>query len=627
MIILGEILKDTYVTNAITSTNAGELSNVGKSSTIDLFKIARENKKINARALVEIDDVPQDGSTITLRDSNILNNETGVSFKFIHDSDVFNGSLDGEDVIVGLSNTLTTQQTLERLRDSINNVNDFANNINFSITAKEISDNKILLTQNVSGIAGQKENSSQVNSNINVSNFFLFEHSAGLLRFNLDELKTNHVFNLEESAFNNKSNYRVYIKLKDVGNLHTKPRDFTLKLKALKNDFIEGLGKDTIYFSDLGISNFVDISESVEWHVNSFVSDTDCVKLSTGQVFESTFNFVDGEEDLYFDITDYFAEYLTEDVESQSFVIGFDYSNLFNENTYFTKRFASKDTRNKIDYPRIEVKLKDDLINEATHSDKNRFIANQEEFFIFNKVTNNRLKDFSDDIELIINSEEDETLEFGPILGTDVYSYKGNKLTGIKQFVVNDNIVTLANDFIKQKIVSNGKVDLKFVYRHTNDPVIIVNEEVKTFQMPVTESLDNVQHIRAIINMPEKDLYANDSIQNIKVDFIDTKRQYDAKNVQIDLESEDVGDVFYNIVCVDENKTLIDSIPIDWDGNNQTPFTKEDMKLKHLGNSYVLKLYCASAFKNKRIKLEFEYVDIVSGIKKHVTCNSILRFI
>ena len=627
MIILGEILKDTYVTNAVTSTNVGELSNVGKSSTIDLFKIARENKKIKARALIEINDVPINGSTITLRDNNILNNENGVSFKFVHESDDFDGTLDGEDVIVGLSNTLTVQQTLERLRDAINSVNDFANNLAFTITAKEISDNKILLTQNISGVSGKKENSSQVNSNIIVSNFYLFEHSAGLLRFNLDRLKTDHVFNLAQSAFSNKNNYRVYIKLKDVGNLHTKPRNFTLKIRALKNDFVEGLGKDTIHFSDLGISNFVNINESNDWHANSFVSEEDCVKLSNDQVFEASFDFIDGNEELYFDITDYFDEYLAGNVTSQSFVVGFDYTDLFNENTYFVKRFASKDTRNKIDYPRIEVKIKDDLINEATYSDKNRFIANQETFFIFNKVTNNRLKDFSDDIELIINSEEDEDLEFGPILGTDVYSYKGNKLTGIKQFIVTDNIITLTNDFIKQKIVSNGKVDLKFVYRHANDPAILVNEEIKTFQMPVTESLDNVQHIRAIINMPEKDLYANDSIQNIKVDFIDTKRQYDARNVQIDLESEDVGDVFYNIICVDENKTLIDSIPIDWDGDNQTPFTKEDMKLKHLGNSYVLKLYCASAFKNKRIKLEFEYVDIVSGIKKHVTCNSILRFI
>lgn len=626
MIILGEILKDTYVTNAVTSTNTGELSNVGKSSTIDLFKIARENKKVKARALVEINNVPEDGSSITLRDNNILNNEPGVTFKFVHNSGIFDGSLDGNDVVVGLPVNPTVLNVLERLRDVINSVNDFANNITFSITAKEIADNKILLTQNTSGVSGQKQNSSQT-VNINVSSFYLFEHSAGLLRFNLDKLKTDHVFNLAQSAFISKSNYRVYIKLKDVGNLHTKPRDFTLKMWALKNDFVEGLGKDTIYFSDLGISNFVNIDKNRKWHVNSFVSEEDCVKLSNDQVFETSFEFIDGNEELYFDITDYFDEYLAGNVTSQSFVVGFDYTDLFNENTYFVKRFASKDTRNKIDYPRIEVKIKDDLINEATYSDKNRFIANQETFFIFNKVTNNRLKDFSDDIELIINSEEDEALEFGPILGTDVYSYKGNKLTGIKQFIVADDIITLTNDFIKQKIVSNGKVDLKFVYRHANDPTILVNEEIKTFQMPVTESLDNVQHIRAIINMPEKDLYANDSIQNIKVDFIDTKRQYDARNVQIDLASEDVGDVFYNIVCVDENKTLIDSIPIDWDDNNQTPFTKEDMKLKHLGNSYVLKLYCASAFKNKRIKLEFEYVDIVSGIKKHVTCNSILRFI
>ena len=56
MIITELAKKDTYVTNLHLGVTDATFSNVGKASTLDLFKIAKENKKIKARAVFTIVD-------------------------------------------------------------------------------------------------------------------------------------------------------------------------------------------------------------------------------------------------------------------------------------------------------------------------------------------------------------------------------------------------------------------------------------------------------------------------------------------------------------------------------------------------------------------------------------------
>ena len=113
----------------------------------------------------------------------------------------------------------------------------------------------------------------------------------------------------------------------------------------------------------------------------------------------------------------------------------------------------------------------------------------------------------------------------------------------------------------------------------------------------------------------------------IVVDFVDTKKQYESKNVKIDLMSEDIGDVYYEVYDVDKNVELIKSSPLDWDNDVTTTSTRNDMKLKYLGNSYVLKIFCSSLFKNKRVRFNFIYENYLTGIKRKITCNTIVRFI
>lgn len=626
MIILEETSKDTYVTNLLTSYNNGENANLGRASTIDLFKISGDKSALKARSLLTVNLLPQNGDKIFLRDSSIENNGSAISFIFDTTSNTVDGSLDlNGNVIIGtLDAENDTNAITTAIETTINNVSTFeANNIVLNVTAKKSATDKIVITQDTSGSSGIKNNSSD-SERVSLTNFFIFEHSAALLSFDLDKIKNEHILDKDQSIFNKANSFKVFLRLHDVGNSFTKPRNFSLKINALKNEFIEGLGKDTIHFSDHDLSNFKSINNQDEWTINSFVSDLDCVSLNNGNIFESQCVFESGSEDAVFDITDYFSDYISGNVSSQSFVISFDYEYLFNENSYFVKRFASKDSRDRTRFPRIEVKLADDLIEESIYMKSDRFVDNEEIFYLLNKATNGKTKDFLDDVDLHLTDGEN----FNPasIRGTDVYSYSGKKLTGLKKFVVPNNVVTLNNQEISDDIEASGESVITFNYKYVGNQITIASNTVK-FTLPDTSISNEVQHLRPVINIPEKYLYANDNIQNIVVDFVDTKKQYESKNVKIDLISEDIGDVYYEVYDVDENVELIKSSPLDWDVDPSTESTRDDMKLKYLGNSYVLKLFCSSLFKNKRVRFNFVYENYLTGIKRKITCNTIVRFI
>ena len=57
MIIIQSPKKDTYVTDIQTSSNNALYSNVGQSSTIDIFKVVGENNKTFSRSLYICKDV------------------------------------------------------------------------------------------------------------------------------------------------------------------------------------------------------------------------------------------------------------------------------------------------------------------------------------------------------------------------------------------------------------------------------------------------------------------------------------------------------------------------------------------------------------------------------------------
>ena len=382
MIITENAVKDTYVTDLSTQYNKGVDANFGQASTLDLFKIVGENKNVKSRSLFTILDATSDlgdDKTFTLKDSS----DNSVVFIIDRDATHSDGRVDASGrVIIGIDSVSVGVNQLQKVIDVINSVTSFDQTDNslehplpktltLNITATKLEDSKILLEQNIAGKSGDGVVTHDASGNFSITPFRRFEHSTILLKFDLASFKTNNVTTYGSSAF--PSNFKAELKLKDIGSSSVRPKDFKLRLRVLNEDFNEGLGRDTVHFSDLGDANFKTINSktSKNWTKQGIVTSTDTSSLS--QAIFSTLNIEDGSEDIVFDITSYIKHYLNTSSLSQCFVIDFDHDNMFDSNTYFLKRFASRNNFNKNYHPKIEMKIKDTVFDIITYKYKKRY--------------------------------------------------------------------------------------------------------------------------------------------------------------------------------------------------------------------------------------------------------------
>ena len=613
---------DTYVTNLKVNTNDGSLSNLGQASTLDLFKIKSTNSKIKARAFLSINlsNMPSNGDKFILRQSTDLNTDQGTIFEFGNEQDKINIDPD--------------------INIQIQNIINFINNSNITITASKLDTNKILLTQNSSGVSGEKNNSIDTGIGLSINNFTLFEHSAILMSFPIKQFHNENVLNLVNSSFNisnidddSTKNFKANIVLKDVGFSNTKPKNFTAEIKALQNKFIEGLGRDTLYFSDQDETNFINIDSknNISWANQDIVSADDV--YTTTNFSSSAFDIVKGDENLTFDITNFiYDEFLKINNDNtleikENFVVCIPYDKLFNEFTYFVKRFGSNQIRNKYNSPLLEIKIKDDKIQYFNNKDKKRYLDSQEVFYLKN-IVNNKLADFLTtvgDIKLKITYLNDNAEVINLTKNAEiVYDYVGKEIKGIKKFIIsNSEISRTTNDsqFISD-INSNRYVEIKFKYfydKGDEDDLteIIIKEETVKFYIPDTESEISTNNIRASINLQQQNLHANNTIEFLKVSFIDIERQYDSVKIPFNLASENMGDVYYEMYDVDNGEKLIEFIEED----------KEYTKLYYNGDDYILNLFCSELYKNRRVGFTFIFNDSFAGKQKHINdLNQIIRF-
>ena len=607
MIIIQSPNKDTYVTDINTSSNNALHSNVGQSSTIDIFKITGENKKTFAKELVTFNSQPVDGDFITL-----------IDYKSVEKTFEFDS---GDGVILGRTAIQIGNTILDTLNNTINIVNAEAD---FGIDLYKLYDDKIVLKQKASGESGDT-NITAGGNNIVATNFIRFEHSAGLISFDLEDLKNKHLSNINLSVFSDSTKFKAILRLIDVGKSSTRPKNYELALNVLDNSFKEGLGKDVIHFSDVGDANFstLDSTNNIDWNIEGLVS--------SGDIFEDlSFSFQNflvenGNEDVEFDITEYIHEYFKETANftKEDFVIHFPTSYLFDNNTYFVKRFGSRNLKNKQYTPQLLLKIDDDEI-ENIITEKKRYFDNEEKFFLLN-IKGNKTKAFieNQDVKLrieYIGEDNIDILTIDPILGQSIYNYKGEKIQGIKKFEINDTLISQINEDSKfNKSLDELKyVPLKFTYYYDVDPESVIKSETVDFYMAETDYSEvsfNNSNIRVSIDILQKNVKANNSSVSLKVSFIDVNKQYKSVNKPIQLYSEDLGDITYSMYDVDSSKELI---------KNSDQFTK----LKFNGKHYALNIFSSENFKNKRVNFIFKYTDPLTGLSKEVSNdNTIIRFV
>ena len=622
MIITSLATKDTYVTNLHLGLNDGTYSNVGKASTLDLFKVSGESKNIKSRAKLKISALPLNNQTFKIQD--YLKNSLNDAFTFVFVENENNnspGSKLGQNYKIGLG---TTPFNINELCTQIFNVltsisND--NSLNFNVTLFKISDDTIIIEQDWKGDVGDKQNQSNA-TGIQITNFIRIQHSILLLAFDIEGFKNKYIhkignsFQVANSVFNNTNNFKAYIKLFDVGSASTRPKDYSLKLSVLSKDFDEGIGSDIYNFSDKGFANFSKLSTSNSWANNAIISQNDCT-VGHYLVFDNTNSFSKGNEDCIFDITSYFNQLLNSSQTDNVFAVCFDFDYLFDEYTYFVKRFGSVQINDKINKPRIEVHIDENKIENVTNQSKKRFVSNEEIFYLYNKTSSlssfNTSYNYFLKLEYVVNDTNvlDDDADSHIISAANVYDFNGKLKTGIKKFTVANDVIDLFNTNIETALLSSDKITVKLTYYYTYTASGVTNTinlhtENVDFYKPIYSSQIENKMLYTKINSQNSDFEANNEIIRLYVDFIDINKEHKAVNKSIDLVSENLGDVFYSIYDIDTNEEIVSKEEANINAT----------KLIYNGDNYTLRLFASEILKNKRINFKFYYNDETSILQK-----------
>lgn len=670
MIIILTPEKDTYVTNLKTEDNNGLNANVGHAATLDLFKLYNENKNSNSWAAFKFTNALDNDTIMTLID---IDGNT-VNFIVKTGENTNNGSLDeNNNVVIGVQST-NNQNQAARFAEVINSVTSFNNGLTLNITAYGNSNNELILKQDNPGESG--DTSFTLPTNMvhigGLTKFARIDYSAALLKFDISEFKSKYVDGgtFANSVYNNNSTFKAELVLKDVTTGISKPTNYELSSFPLLKDFKEGIGKDTIHFSDSDKANFVDISESQSWEVSGVISKSSDFVANTS--YHSNTSATDqkiGNEDITFDVTNYIKAFFNDDTSTNNgFVITFSESYLYNQITYFAKRVGSRHLLNKKFIPQLKIIIKDsDYHIPQNPKNKKRYLNNEEIFYLFNRV-NGKLKEFSlptnnDIIKFKIGSLFDSTADSG-----SVTNFKGKDLTGVKKKTLSNTDISRFNSSISTTLLSKGYYKDKITwYWEDSDTTIVeagsfvigkkykirnyaagendftligssnnnvgtvftatgagsglgdafevieytlLTEDV-TFYAGETLKEINYRNVNTAIRIEDNDFIAKDNVQTVEVFFIDTFAQYDYVKVPYDLPSDNLGDVYYKVIDIDTNDILVDYEEVI--GGTKMFFD---------GEKYIFDFFVPEIFKNKRIVFEFKMKDNITGADKYIKNES-----
>ena len=655
MIIILTPEADTYVTNLKTEVNDGSLANFGHSATLDLFKLYNENKNSKSWVAFKFDNSEgntiDDGNTLTLIDAS------GVTKTF--QFNVADNTVDGS-VVAGSTNINIGIQDLNfptgfaaRIATGINAVE------GFGINAYNNSNNELILKQDKSGDSGDTTFTLPAGNGMipvgNSSNtkFERIDYSAALLKFNIAEFKEKYVDGgtFANSVYSvtsgNNQSFKAEIVLKDVSTGISKPKNYSLVTYPLKKDFKEGIGKDTIHFSDSDEANFTKLDTSVNWEVADYISLTSDIHANGNSSYHATSSIVEkGNEDITFDVTNYVKDLIddtNEDDDSLSitddkgFVITFSETYLHNQLTYFAKRFGSRHLLNKKFIPQLRIIIKDsDFHIPQNPKSKKRYLNNEEVFYLFN-MSNGKLTDFTKPTETSVlnfkigtsskyyfDTKLDDNIGNANAVES-VTNFKGEEKLGIKMIKLENTDISRFEDDGDNSTTNDiyNIVNTKGYFETTAEwywldtapaPDVeykLFSETVKFERSETTKEI-NYRNLNTAIRVEDSEIIAKDNVQTIEVFFIDNFTQYDAVKVPYDLPSENLGDVYYKLVDIDTNNTLLD-------------YNNIGTKLFFDGEKYIFDLFVPTIFKNKRVMFEFKTKDNITGSDKFIKNKKIFR--
>ena len=612
--------KDTFITNMNTDYNEGIKSNFGKASTLDLFKLYNENKNSYSWAKFEFTgELADNDDSFTLKDAS----ENVATFIIKSGVNTNDGSLDvNGNVVIGTLG-LTQETYAEQFAVVINNINtNNTNNKTLNVTAYS-ADGHLVLIQNVKGKLGDSEFSLPVNMShvidTNINKFSRRDFSCILIKFDIDDLLEKWALNNDVEAFND-----VYseIVLKDVSTGIQKPKDYTLELYKVKDDFVEGIGKDIKNFSDSYVTNFTNLNEDTAWSIPGILTSNEI-----GETAIDSFTASTGNEDIKFNISSVINDYISgADRDNFGFLIKFSDANIFNNKTYFAKRVGSRHLVNKRFVPSLNV-----LIDDSPYVNNNIYnkiiepkTSGLHEFYVNDVILPANYDNLNLELSTQIDSEKVvlhlESLTQADITNSKIKSFQGEEISDTLKISISytDFITSEVLSYINSSSSKKIKIDQKLFLSGppagdplTEPPEFLLGNDYFYLDFNTqSKSEENFNKNLYVTTKFDKELNGNNSAYNISTHFIDTKRNYNASKIPLSLVSENLNDVYYQIYDVDTGEILYDF--------KDTDTFKYATKMKFDGSSYKANVFISELFKNRRINFKFKFKDTFNNTTSFV---------
>jgi len=603
----------------------GKYANFGRSSTIDLYKIYNENSKIKQQAIFKIISRPTNELEFDFKNfSNVT-----YTFRFDHDTSINNSGLVDDKIIIGLHNVSNIETISNKVKDLINTP------YKGIICEVHANTGLISLTQDKSGFTGNVNLNIPIDDTIKlIQDFSRVEYSIGLLQFDIERI--NEYFSYERV----KDYISIKLHMKDVTSGISKPKDYTLEVLPLAKEFNEGLGRDVYNLQDIDTANFIlanyngQTNQKFYWETSGSIglieksgsnTETDVVTHWNGTDFKQCNQTFKNSEDLEIDITNIYKSFWkqTGALTDNGLVVQFSSQSLYDDETYFAKRFSSSNTRNRILKPALNIMIDDSSY--YVSSNINFYFDQDNNSLLYNKTggkltnikkldNNNQIVDVvDDDLSLIITSVNLISGSTSPVFEgqfsvSQLTDIKDNQNIGV--YKSSWTIRSLGNDDILDLLLTKEYLEFKFDWQKQN---VTIFSETKKVYRNTYQTINTFKRLRSNVKLFAHDLSLLNSIYKTSVIFYDLDAQHDFVKTPYGLEGLDVGDVFYELIDYDTREILIPLTKLQ----NATKCIKEK-------DYYWFPFFNSELFYGRRIQFVFK-LDQQEQNNLTVSSNEIFR--
>ena len=425
------------------------------------------------------------------------------------------------------------------------------------ITNKIIG-NKFRATDANVGQAGTLDLFKLYGESISGSDRTPIELSRLLIKFDLSEVTKMHnagKIDLGDSSFKSK------LILHDVYGGQTTPNNFNLIVFPLSQSFDEGNGYDIVNFSDLGTTNYITASvnsstvnawnlpgamksgslgdENIDVIVNGVIQGQSVTSSLAPVIYFDT-----GEEDLEADVTTFVSASAKSLIDNHGFLIAFSGSYEKDTNTYFVKRFASRNSINKALRPKLVIQY-----NDSIQDNHENFEFDLSGSLYLNNFSRGSLKNIVSGSSATELTGEDciflkiESGSYKKIV-TGSQALRGAKrLTGIYScsFAINSFNNLLYND-----VVSSGSITFNEIWTNDKETVTYLSSSIKVLKSSTTAISYGEQRLNvSLLNLRHR--YKQSEYVRIRVFAQNADRKIVFKKTPLETPSQIFPNMFYRV--------------------------------------------------------------------------------